>query len=57
MNIFDIEPQIGGFEEFGPEPSLREIVYGYYKREGFSGIECVKNSEEYFEQLISQWEK
>ena len=57
MDLFDIEPQIVGFEEYGPEPSLREMVYGYYKREGFTGIECVKNSDEYFEQLMSQLEK
>lgn len=57
MNIFDISPQIVGFEEFGPEPSLKEMVAYYYKQEGFLAPECVRHTEEYFEQLMSQWEE
>ena len=28
--LFEIEPELGGYERNGPEPSLRSLIFNYY---------------------------
>ena len=48
--IFDIEPQFVGLEDAEPEPSIREILYAYY-REHFSHVRSIALAEQYIKAI------
>lgn len=50
--LLDIQPQLKGYEEYGPEPSLRELVYQFYE-ENYPA-EAAVFSQQYFERLFQQ---
>ena len=51
--IFDIEPQFVGLEHAGPEPSIRGILYAYY-REHFSHVRSIALAEQYIKAISSE---
>ena len=50
QELFDIEPQFVGLEHSGPEPSIKEILYIYY-REHFSHVRSLALAEQYIKAL------
>ena len=56
QDIFEIKPQLPGYEKSGPEPDLREIVFKYYNKY-FTYEKSIKLTEEYIAQLIKQYKE
>ena len=51
--MLDIHPELTGFEDYGPEPSLRELVYKYYATH-FTHEESLGFTRQYFAELFQQ---
>ena len=54
--MFDIEPQLPGYEDCGPEPCLRRIIYNMYLVH-FSPEESLSLTEKYIIQLMKQYQE
>jgi hypothetical protein len=54
--MFDIEPQLPGYEDYGPEPSLRKIIYIRY-RQYFNKEESLSLTNKYIIQLMKQYQE
>jgi len=50
-DIFDTKPQLPDYKKFGPEPSLRELIFKYYKAGGFDNKESIELTDAYISEL------
>ena len=55
-DLFDIKPRLEGYERFGAEPELRELIFQYYKKY-FTYDESLELMEKYIGQLIKQYKE
>ena len=52
-DLFTLEPKLGGYERNGSEPSLRSLIFGYY-REHCSFDDAVVYTNQYMDAVIKQ---
>jgi len=51
--LFEIEPELEGYERNGREPSLRSLIFNYY-REHCSFGDAVVHTNQYIDAVIKQ---
>ncbi len=55
-NLFDIQPQCTDIK-YGPEPSIKQVVYKFYVDSGFSRQESEEYTKEYLAKIWELWGK
>ena len=56
QDLFDIQPQLLGYEKYGAEPDLRELIFKYYN-EHFIYEDSLEITEQYIGQLLKQYKE
>ena len=54
QDLFDIQPHLQGYEKYGSEPNLRELIFKYYNKH-FTYEDSLEITEQYIGQLLKQY--
>ncbi len=56
QDFFDFGPQLPGYEHAGAEPTIKQLIYSYYRKH-FSEQESEDSTKEYIEQFLKQYKE
>lgn len=56
QDFFDFGPQLPAYERAGAEPTIKQLIYSYYRKH-FSEEDSEYFTKEYIEQFIKQYKE